>query len=1117
MDELYSEKKQTYEQNLAEEEQALVQTEADKALQKDVIDYQLHKEKNPYTRQKNEAEEKLWLNFHEVQRREIKISKIPQREIAKNKVTYKRHLLFKKRKITSPVYETAADMVARKKRNSAVLIRKVQTAQVGLEEKEQLFLNSLDKEYKNRKIMKSMAPFYEDMKGELGEAEALKLVKSYGNQSNSPERFAVMDQLTKQFLHINPSKFDLSSDAVICQNASRFEKMARMTAAYTELFSKNGEYAKRMKESSGPNGDVSFYDQIVKQMELLNAMTNYYRIRKLIMADPMYVNMDKPLVLDSKPEDTADVARLKEMMRASYYIALNLNRLTGKVSENVSVLVLGTRSERNGSKTELTDTARNQGIMDRFMIKDAEWKNQKTNGALKRIRKQGHISKVLDEWENSKTNPLYFEKKSVKVNPAKTTTDGETKKSFVMTAKEFSEKMKLFGMETTKGGTKGADEPQGEEEKKPTTVQVPPKVEVEPPKMEEEKKPTGEQVPPKQEVEQPKVQIKQDAFDDDDDEEDEELERKRRNEAELKRLQEIAKKAEKEKKTGTQISEEERKRIEEEKRREKENPNKINIVEEPTFLSDYMTDAELERLLANQQLFIDDVDEKRKSGEIKVKLVQQRRRTDKIDWELEYALSAKYGDKLLSGGTVTYGAQKYSTTYGAYAPDHVGELSYARKGLAGDGPMAKEYKKFVKEAKPTDLTYDWHNTEAEEYAPQPGRFATTLFVKIKRESSVEVQLEKRKTTVVKNTPLMKLYLSSDLQYIQAHWKEVTDAEAKHPGLTAYMQKRIELIKKINAMKEKHPKKAPGQVLNAAKKPISAKDIRSMGDKIYDPKAYYELTGVTFAGHQTTGLGCWSVSMASQMNYRGANLSQQEVRLFRPEHIQADDLLDVEFLGRDIMGSPVEVSEMMNLCFDNMATHVVEAETIYQMNSGMNQQKLNEANIEYFRRSIIDGLVKHKSPVSLLLGSHFVTVVGISGTQIKFLDSASTRKDGVRFGDLRDMCKLEYGQKMQLVWFEQLDEDGKDIMLNVAERTDAVYDGTDLRMEVNTYDDRNVDKGMERAYNSQAVAFNDKKSRIEKQRALMQTSSEKQPREKLLSRGDNYIINDKVYIPRKIVR
>ena len=156
--------------------------------------------------------------------------------------------------------------------------------------------------------------------------------------------------------------------------------------------------------------------------------------------------------------------------------------------------------------------------------------------------------------------------------------------------------------------------------------------------------------------------------------------------------------------------------------------------------------------------------------------------------------------------------------------------------------------------------------------------------------------------------------------------------------------------------------------------------------------------------------------------------------------------------------------------------------IYQNNSGMSGAAIAEANVEYFRRSIIDGIVKHKSPVSLLYGNHFVTIIGIQGTKIKYLDSGSMRKDGVRFGDLKDMCGSGLGQKMQLVWFEQLDEGGKNVVQNVTERTDAVYDGDKLRIEKNKLegDDRYIDKGMERCYNKKAVAFNDKKSRMEKQ-------------------------------------
>ena len=562
--------------------------------------------------------------------------------------------------------------------------------------------------------------------------------------------------------------------------------------------------------------------------------------------------------------------------------------------------------------------------------------------------------------------------------------------------------------------------------------------------------------------------------------------------------------------------------------------NSINLLnEDMIFTSDYMTDKEFEEMFLMQEKFISKYEKKNTKTQNKTqnkksdkkqnnKIKQNTTKTKSssgIDWDLEFQMSAMYDDYLDYG----YQSNIYSTVSNSNKSQYSRHLSYGGKGLSGTGAMNRELKRYEQNAKANDYISDVVNTEEQEYAYQDVYDGMAMFDFIKADSTVQTETidkegKKRTYTTIKNTPKMKLYLSNDPEYINMHWNDVKEIDNEINGFEMYMRRRVELIKKIDRYKKKHPETKPGQVLDANKKAISDKDISAMGDKIYDMDAYYELTGVSFAGHQTTGLGCWSVSMASQLTYRGVDMTQQEVRMFRPDNLDANDLKEqVEFLGKDAMGSPVEVSELMNHCFDNMATHVVEAESIYQNNSGMSGAAIAEANVEYFRRSIIDGIVKHKSPVSLLYGNHFVTIIGIQGTKIKYLDSGSMRKDGVRFGDLKDMCGSGPGQKMQLVWFEQLDEGGKNVVQNVTERTDAVYDGDKLRIEKNKLegDDRYIDKGMERCYNKKAVAFNDKKSRMEKQRALMNMNSKYRAGNKVLNRNDNYIINDKIYIPRRI--
>ena len=437
--------------------------------------------------------------------------------------------------------------------------------------------------------------------------------------------------------------------------------------------------------------------------------------------------------------------------------------------------------------------------------------------------------------------------------------------------------------------------------------------------------------------------------------------------------------------------------------------------------------------------------------------------------------------------------------------------SFAGIELRGSGKMISDLRQMVTDTVREDLIdqrafakLKTDTSKAEYYVTGSDEMYQAILKKASREEN--------RAMIITDKTVFDLYLSSDINYIESLAAQIDEYDQVYPGFKDYMEKRKALLRKLNAFKEnKQITAAPGSVMGADGSVIT--DEMTAGDKLYDPAHYYELSGVSYCGRQTTGNGCWSSSMQIQLKYRGIDLSQEEIRLYRPSEITPEATVDsMSCIGRDKIGSPVEVSEIMNICRDNIVTHYVDMASSWQQYAQketkdgsesksvkMTDDELQRANVEYFRRSIIDGLVKHKSPVSLLMGGHFVTVFAIEGTMIKYYDSNSLREDGLCYGDLRDICSLtgtgDRG-KMQLVWFEQLPEGDK--------ATAEVFDKSQVDyLEGGILDESNTD-GVYESYNYMAMRFPDKKAMKEKIEAMEKAG--------IMKHNSAYVIGDHVFLP-----
>ena len=304
--------------------------------------------------------------------------------------------------------------------------------------------------------------------------------------------------------------------------------------------------------------------------------------------------------------------------------------------------------------------------------------------------------------------------------------------------------------------------------------------------------------------------------------------------------------------------------------------------------------------------------------------------------------------------------------------------------------------------------------------------------------------------------LTSLFVTNDLEYIENYKEQIeNEFEQEIPGFKAYMDRRVELIKReaeLEKAKDKGElKPMAGKLTDGLGNEISSEEVEKMGEQVYDITNCFELTGVPYAGKQKTVSGCYSVTMATQLQYMGVNISQQDVRLHRPG---TRDEANATSSVKNQSGDVKELSEMVTRFTNNVGMHAVSYFSTERFGGSLNKlrrkirgmaknlgiEKLSksvedaivkkaverdpeyygrgrEQNLEYARRCIVDALAKYKTPVSVNTGGHYITIFGIEGTKVKYYEPMSPRKDGVKISDLNNLFSNEH---FQIVWFEKLD-------------------------------------------------------------------------------------------------
>ena len=239
-------------------------------------------------------------------------------------------------------------------------------------------------------------------------------------------------------------------------------------------------------------------------------------------------------------------------------------------------------------------------------------------------------------------------------------------------------------------------------------------------------------------------------------------------------------------------------------------------------------------------------------------------------------------------------------------------------------------------------------------------------------------------------------------------------------------------KKLMLQQEAKNKSAQGE--NVYTEPVVNTKQLQGGDEAI------ELTGVHQTQKQNSNAGCWSVFLANAAGSRGVDLTQKDIRSYRPE-LSAGEAENVSLItdssyNSDEINNALERGDgLLTFMPGFMMTEMeIPKYSDEQVSNGVSVADFEKNAVEHLKTTIKHALKNDKSPVGLLKQGHYLTIVGIEGDTIKYKDSLGYDSDpdhtyedsltAIATGILNDPDV--YG--VQLTWIKevQLSKDGRTI-------------------------------------------------------------------------------------------
>ena len=218
------------------------------------------------------------------------------------------------------------------------------------------------------------------------------------------------------------------------------------------------------------------------------------------------------------------------------------------------------------------------------------------------------------------------------------------------------------------------------------------------------------------------------------------------------------------------------------------------------------------------------------------------------------------------------------------------------------------------------------------------------------------------------------------KFQEDHLLELT--EEQNAPAKRYLDARIKNAQRVQAMQDK------AKLFTALKKDPPKQEIVNQNGMI-------GFQNLKYPDYQTSSNGCWSIAYSTLLKSRGVNLSQEEVRQWRPDY-KANMPLDQRanherkrVMNVDDFNSIYPNADLVGQVLPNTAVNMMRLEPFETDNLRINGNRLTEeqktlVGIEYLdqvktriKETITDALTTHQSPVAATWDGHFITITGIT--------------------------------------------------------------------------------------------------------------------------------------------
>ncbi len=143
--------------------------------------------------------------------------------------------------------------------------------------------------------------------------------------------YPAMDMLSAHIMKIDYLALDMSDDDMLAKNCYKLEEMSKAVQGFTKMLRDNPDYLDRLLTKKVRGTNESMGERLMKRLDILTAMSDYYRIRRVLIEDETYISLaNEEISYEDKEGDTVQLKRVKKLMRSSFFLAQNLsNELKG--------------------------------------------------------------------------------------------------------------------------------------------------------------------------------------------------------------------------------------------------------------------------------------------------------------------------------------------------------------------------------------------------------------------------------------------------------------------------------------------------------------------------------------------------------------------------------------------------------------------------------------------------------------------------------------------------------------------------------------------------------------------------------------------------------------------